>query len=267
MQQTTELLALLQWQLAMGATEAIADAPEDWRIIAPLPTPNAAPASAPAPAATPKIVPISPASAPSISLAETIAMAENAASNAKSLDDLRAAIAAFEGCALKKTARSTVFASGNLQGSLLVIGEAPSSEDDLSGEAFSGEAGLLLDRMLAAIGLSRQQQCALTNGIFWRPPGGRPPSNEEAAICLPFLRRLIALMQPKHILLLGSSTAKSLLGDDSSMARLRTKTLDYESIPVRATFAPSFLLRQPLQKKLAWQDLLALKALLENNLK
>ena len=260
MQQTTAMLALLQWQVAMGATEAVSEVPENWLAAPPpAPEPAAQPVQA-APADRSKVTPIKPASAPNISLAETVSAAEQAASGADSLEALSMAVHAFDGCPLKKTARNTVFAAGNFASKLLLIGEAPSASDDLSGEAFSGEAGALLNKMLAAIGLSRDTDCALINGVFWRPPGNRPPTAEEAAICLPFLKRFIALQAPTQIVLLGGGTAKVLLGETRSLSQLRAASLQYAGAEVRATLAPSTLLRQPLQKKLAWQDLLALKA-------
>lgn len=264
MQQSIETQALLRWQWQMGVDETISDSPINL-LKAPLAAPEAAISAPPkqASASTTSPAASTPVTAASASLAETITKAESAAKAAASLDDLREAVAAFEGCPLKKTARNTLFADGNPASDILVIGETPSADEDRQGTPFCGEAGQLFDKMLASIGLSRAEHCYLSNSIFWRPPGGRQPTPEETAICLPFLQRHIELFAPKLIILAGSSAAKPLLNETRGMMRLRGQELLYAGqTPVRALFHPAYLLRQPEQKKLAWQDLLAIEALI-----
>lgn len=177
-----------------------------------------------------------------------------------SIAQLKSALKAFEGCGLRATATHLVFADGNPEADLMLIGEAPGREEDRLGLPFVGASGQLLDRMLAAIGLDRRQ-VYISNVIFWRPPGNRTPSSEEIAACLPFVKRHIELAQPKVILLLGAIAAKSLLNESDGITRLRGKWFDYQAggqtIPAMATFHPAYLLRQPGQKRNAWRDLLS----------
>lgn len=255
MQQSIDLVSLLQWQVAMGVNEAIDHSPHNWlqpaepepAIVQPI-RQTVAPISTPTPAVT-------------ASLAQTIAEAEQCAASAQTLEALQQAVTSFNGCGLKKTARSTVFADGNPDSEIMLIGEAPGADEDRNGVPFCGAAGQLLDKMLASIGLSRAQNCYLTNSIFWRPPGNRPPSAEETAICLPFVKRHIALFKPKLIIIAGSTPAKALLEESRGITRLRAQALSYEDIPVRVIFHPAYLLREPSQKRLAWQDLLAIQTL------
>ena len=180
-----------------------------------------------------------------------------------SLQELKAALEAFEGCALKKTATHTVFADGTPSHRILFIGEAPGAEEDRQGKPFVGRAGQLLDKMLAAIGLSRQENVYITNVLNWRPPGNRDPSPEEAAICLPFLRRHIELVAPEIIVLLGATAARHVTGRTDGIMRLRGQWLEYfaagKMVPVMPTLHPAYLLRQPAHKKLAWRDLQAIE--------
>lgn len=187
-----------------------------------------------------------------------------AAAAATSLEELKVAVEAFDGCALKSTAKSTVFADGNPSGRLMVIGEAPGSDEDRQGLPFIGVSGKLLDRMLDSIGYSRET-AYITNVIPWRPPGNRNPTPEEVAICAPFLERHVALVKPEVILMVGGLSAKTLLNRPEGITRLRgrweavnTPGLE-QPIPAIATFHPAYLLRSPQQKRLAWRDLLAVK--------
>jgi DNA polymerase len=198
---------------------------------------------------------------------DTIGTAMQMAGAAATLEDLRAAMQAFDGCALKRTATNTVFADG-MPGHVLFVGEAPGRDEDRIGKPFVGRAGRLLDKMMAAIGLSRDTNAYITNVINWRPPDNRDPSPEEAAQCLPFLRRHIELAEPKIIVLLGAVAARHVVGVTDGIMRLRGRWLDYRvgdrMVPVMPCLHPAYLLRQPAHKKLAWRDLQAVQARLES---
>ncbi len=191
-----------------------------------------------------------------------IARARAAAAGAESLAELEAAIAAFDGCALKAGARRAVFARGDPSAPVMIIGEAPGGDEDIQGLPFVGRAGQLLDRMLAAAGLA--ERVYITNTVFWRPPGNRTPTPAEQAICAPFLERAIALTAPKVLLLVGGASAKFLLGRSEGILTLRGRWLEWRSdhealeIPALPTLHPAFLLRQPAAKKKSWADLLML---------
>jgi uracil-DNA glycosylase len=194
------------------------------------------------------------------------ALAESAASIA----ELRAAVEAFEGCGLKTTARTTVFADGTEDASVLLLGEAPGKEEDEQGKPFVGRPGQLLDRMLAAIGLDRKRNLLISNTIFWRPPGDRPPTQGEIAACLPFAERLIALAKPRIVILAGGAAAQSMLKRDETVGKMRGRRLQYnregmELPPVNAMVMlhPAYLLRRPQEKRQAWGDLLLLEAWLD----
>ena len=182
------------------------------------------------------------------------------------LAELEALVAAFDGCALKRTAKSLCFKRGSDTASLMLIGEAPGRDEDLQGKPFVGRAGQLLDRMLAAIGLS-EADVYITNTVYWRPPGNRTPSPEEIEACAPFLARQIELLAPKMLVLLGGAAAKTLLGVSEGIMRLRGRWLTYScaigEVPALATLHPAYLLRNPAAKRLAWRDLLAIKTALE----
>lgn len=182
------------------------------------------------------------------------------------LAELEALVAAFDGCALKRTAKSLCFKRGSDSARVMLIGEAPGRDEDLQGKPFVGRAGQLLDRMLAAIGLG-ETDVYITNTVYWRPPGNRTPSPEEIEACAPFLARQIELLAPKLLVLLGGAAAKTLLGSSEGIMRLRGKWLVYScgigEVPALATLHPAFLLRKPEQKRFAWRDLLLLKAALD----
>jgi len=188
--------------------------------------------------------------------------AREAAKTAASLDQLQAILGRFDGCALKNTATQLVFADGNPQARLMFVGEAPGRDEDLAGLPFVGRSGQLLDRMLAAIGLDRTS-AYIANIVPWRPPGNRKPTPQEAAICLPFLQRQIALADPDVLICLGDSAAQTLLGFREGITRSRGRWVDYDAgtrqIRAMATFHPAYLLRTPLSKRLAWRDFLAIK--------
>jgi DNA polymerase len=180
------------------------------------------------------------------------------------LADLRTAIAAYDGCALKRTATNTVVGDGNESAALMVIGEAPGAEEDRQGLPFVGPAGQLLDRMLTAIGLDRSA-VYITNILPWRPPGNRSPTAEEIALCQPFVERQIALVQPRVLVLVGGISAKALLEKREGITRLRGTWREFsptgmsQAIPTMATFHPAYILRQPSAKREVWRDLLAIQ--------
>ncbi len=187
------------------------------------------------------------------------------ANKATTLDELRAVVQNFEGCLLKKTATNTVFGDGTTDAKIVLIGEAPGATEDEQGIPFCGDSGKLLDKMLASINLFRQKNFYITNTVFWRPPGNRQPTQAEIEICRPFVEKHIALLKPKLIVLIGNTAATSLIGDHVQITKIRKEYYHYTNpyldheIPVTALFHPAYLLRQPLQKKTMWYDLLHLQ--------
>ncbi|ODR94932.1 hypothetical protein AUC70_03885 [Methyloceanibacter stevinii] len=258
--------SLLDWYAAMGVDEAIGDAPVDrfaasaaapqpQEPLAKTPRPDPRPASKAPPATPPKAK--RPAAPPP--QANTPAPALD---GIKTLAALEEAAAAFDGCPLKRTAKTTCFARGSEQAKVMLIGEAPGRDEDLQGKPFVGRAGKLLDKMLASIGLD-DTSVYITNTIYWRPPGNRTPTPQEIASCAPFLTRQIELLAPDVIVLLGGAAAKSMLQTTEGIMRLRGKWKLYHAkdrdIPVLATLHPAYLLRTPDAKRYAWRDLLMLK--------
>ncbi len=235
---------LLEWYRAMGVDEAVSDVPADCFA-------EAAPAPSPRKAAAPS----GPARAPTL-------LAGSPIEAAASLAELEALVAGFEGCVLKRTAKSLCFARGSADARLMLIGEAPGRDEDLQGKPFVGRAGKLLDRMLASIGLP-EEHVYITNTVYWRPPGNRTPTPEEIEACAPFLARQIELLDPAVLVLLGGAAAKSILGVSEGIMRLRGKWLSYDcagrAVPTLATLHPAYLLRNPEAKRLAWRDMLMVK--------
>ena len=188
--------------------------------------------------------------------------AREAAKSAKSLDELRAILEGFDGCALKATATRLVFADGNPQAKLMFVGEAPGRDEDIEGLPFVGRSGKLLDLMLAAIGLDRSK-VYIANIVPWRPPGNRTPTPQEQQICLPFILRQIELADPDILVCLGGPSAQALLGIKDGITKTRGRWFNFQTgkrqIRALATFHPAFLLRSPLQKRFAWRDFLAIK--------
>ena len=264
-------LADLAWLVAAGADEALDAAPVDRLAarpeIAATTTPAAAPAAA-AKSAAPSAA-VSPRAAPLSSTEEAMTTARELARAAGTLDELKAALAGFEGCALKQTAMNLVFSDGNPEARVMIIGEGPGAEEDRQGLPFVGASGQLLDHILAAIGLDRSS-VYITNLLFWRPPGNRTPTGTEIAACLPFVERHIELADPGYLLLLGGSSAKTLLGRSQGILKLRGHWAHYQHagmarpIPAMASLHPAYLLRQPGQKRLAWRDFLALREALDS---
>ena len=261
-----DALAALQWQIEAGADEATSDRPVDRRA-APRPEPKAAarPAPVPAPVRAPREQPPlwQPEPGPLESAEAALASARELAVAANTLPELRAALETFEGCPLKATAMNLVFADGNPEGRVMMIGEAPGADEDRQGLPFVGVSGRLLDRMLACIGLDRSA-VYITNVLFWRPPGNRTPTAAEIASCLPFTERHIELAAPDYLVLVGGMSAKNLLARSEGILKLRGHWRPYQHsglprpIPALPTLHPAYLLRQPQQKRLAWRDLLSL---------
>jgi len=254
---------LLEWQLDAGVDEAVSDAPTNYFALkeqsAAAPPPS--PTTRNQPPAQPPATKTPPYHSPSAASATARAIANNC----NSITELEAAVRAFDGCALKKTATKTVFADGNPQGLVMIIGEAPGAQEDVQGIPFCGDSGQLLDKMLAAIGLNRGENTYISNMVFWRPPGNRTPSTEEITACLPFVEKHIALVAPKILILSGGVATHALLNNDQSISRLRGKWYEYQNqylaAPIKTAllYHPSYLLRQPQFKKQAWQDLLMIK--------
>jgi uracil-DNA glycosylase len=191
-----------------------------------------------------------------------IMAARQAARSAASLDELRAILERFEGCALRTTATQLVFAAGNPNARVMFVGEAPGRDGDVEGLPFVGRSGKLLDRMLAAIGLDRAS-AYIANIVPWRPPGNRTPTPQESAICLPFIQRQIELADPDLLVTMGQPATHTLLGTKDGITRTRGRLFNYHTgrreIRALPTFHPAYLLRQPLQKRLAWRDFLAIR--------
>ena len=255
--------AALRWLSEAGADEAVGDSPLDRFRAAPptaLPTPLER-ARAHRPVAR---IESSPPSRATVQPGDHIGRAMELSAACTTLPELKAAIEAFDGCALKQHAANTVFADGNPAHRLLVIGEAPGRDEDLAGLPFVGRAGKLLDRMLTSIGLDRKSNVYITNVLNWRPPNNRDPTPEEAATCLPFLRRHIELVNPGIIVLAGAVAVRHVMGRSEGIMRLRGTWLEYYvnggMVPVMPILHPAYLLRRPADKKLAWRDLQAIAA-------
>ena len=257
-------LDALRWAIEMGADEAVLDAPIDRyaESAAQLAARQSSLPTLPVRPAEP--VARQAAQAP-LAPSQGVVDSRNAAAKAGNLTELRAAVAAFEGCALKQTATNMVFSDGNPEADLMIMGEAPGAEEDRQGVPFVGASGKLLDRMLEAIGRDRTS-AYISNILFWRPPGNRNPTDAEVAACMPFVQRHIALVRPKVLVFVGGASAKALLDRKEGIMRLRGKWYDYTSpglevpIPAMATFHPAYLLRSPGQKREVWRDFLAIKS-------
>lgn len=261
-----DLAELIAWYAEMGVTEALDETPRNHfaepQPAAPRPGQRQAPLRpVPSEATRPNAAAGTPPDEATLS-------ARALAREARTLDELKEALSRFEGCTLKATAKNLVFADGNPEGRVMMVGEAPGADEDRIGLPFVGRSGQLLDRMLAAIGLNRKEHVYIANLLPWRPPGNRTPTPQEVAICLPFIQRQIELADPDILVCVGGPSAQGLLGLSGILAS-RGKWLDYDTgkrrIRAVATLHPAYLLRQPLQKRLAWRDLRALKAALEEN--
>jgi DNA polymerase len=279
-EETPQIVAgrLLAWYEAMGVDAAVQDVAVDWLSEAnrapgagfALARDRAAPASAPVDA-RPAQRPLAPPPArpprqfPGKAPAPSDVDARAQVANARSLAELGEMLAGFEGCGLKATAKNLCFYRGAERAPLMIIGEAPGRDEDIAGKPFVGRAGMLLDKMLASIGLA-EKDVHVTNIVYWRPPGNRTPTPQEALACRPFLEKQAELVDPKVVLALGGAAAKALFDTADGIMRLRGKwrplqlgTLDARAM---ATLHPAYLLRTPAAKGMAWRDLLAVKAAL-----
>ena len=273
-----ELDALLRWYEAMGVDIAVDDQPHD-RFAefaadaakvreAPVQARAMAEPGRKAPLSAPTPMPIQKAL--SASAEDVVRAAQEASSAANTLDELRAALEAFDGCALKRTASSLVFADGDPQARIMLVGDVPAEEDDREGKPFCGRMGGLLDLMLASIGLDRGK-VYIANVTPWRPPGNRALTPHETAICLPFVRRHIELVAPEYLVCLGASAVQELLGAKEGIGKARARAYEYElagagaprNIRAFAMLHPSYLLKTPANKKYAWADLRTLKKVIE----
>ncbi len=192
--------------------------------------------------------------------------ARELAATAASLEELEALLARFESCALRFTAKNLVFDDGNPQAKVMFVGEAPGADEDRVGKPFMGRSGQLLDRMMAAVGLDRTN-AYVGNVVPWRPPGNRNPTPQELATCKPFIERQIALADPDILVCLGGVATQALAGTKDGILKSRGRWFPYRTdkreIRLLATLHPAYLLRQPLQKRLAWRDFRALRAALD----
>ena len=252
------LAGLLRWYAEMGVDIAVDDAPHDRFAESRAGLSDQAEERSPARRETFETGRRAMAGPAAALPAEVIAAARDQAAAAQNLGDLREKLSRFEGCGLKATATRLVFGDGNPSAEIMFIGEAPGADEDREGVPFVGRAGQLLDKLLAAIGLDRKK-VYIANVVPWRPPGNRTPTPLETAACLPFTRRQIELVDPKILVCLGAASAQTLLGGKEGIMRLRGRWFAYPvgntEIRALAMLHPAYLLRQPAQKKLAWQDL------------
>lgn len=259
--------ALLRWYVDHGLDETIGEEAVD-RFALPPPAavqvPGAPPSNAiaPTPIRSPTPPPAVRAPVP-LESPQLVEDARELARRCATIAELEEAVRAFEGCALKRTAKNTVFADGVAGAPLMIVGEAPGADEDRLGKPFVGVSGQLLDRMFAALGMSRARDLYITNILFWRPPGNRTPTLAEQAVCLAFTRRHIELARPKLVVLAGGTSAKAMLDTTEGIMRLRGKwaTLkldDGTEMPAMPTFHPAYLLRTPASKRQSWLDLLAI---------
>jgi DNA polymerase len=262
-----DLRDILSFYLEAGVDEALEESPIN-RLLGEVPPPEAIPAGEPAasrrsllpeakPAAPVRIVPAA------VPAQGQVMLARELAASAGSLEQLRALMAGFDGCNLKHTAKNLVFADGNPDADLMLVGEAPGRDEDIEGLPFVGRSGQLLDRILAAIGRDRTS-AYIANVIPWRPPGNRAPTPQEIEICRPFIERQIELAQPKVLISIGGSSAKTLLSTTEGILKLRGGWKTFVtpggvSIPLMPTLHPAYLLRTPAHKKFVWRDFLEVK--------
>ena len=273
----------LEWLLEIGVDRALCDKPQDQgaplRQAASLPSlgqerdptlrrQNIPPLKS-APKSTASVSEQAPQQSPQQGAVALRAQAKMLAARANTVEELGNFVMQFEGCALKETAANTVFADGNAAAGLLIIGEAPGAEEDRIGKPFVGKSGKLLNTMLYWIGIRDRSQYMISNMVFWRPPGNRVPTPTETSLCLPFVHRLVALTRPKCLLILGGHAGAGLLQiPEFRITKERGKWRNFTpegtelSIPALASFHPSFLLRAPLRKREAWQDLRSIQEFL-----
>lgn len=255
-----ELLAALDWYRAVGVDLGVGETPVD-RFAQSAPSARARSAPPPVPVAATPSAPVE-ATSVAVSLNSDPAETRALAAAAPTLEALRAVMEAYDGCLLKKRATQLCFADGNPEAEIMLVGEGPGEQEDLTGKPFVGRAGQLLDRMLAAIGLDRTK-VFIANMVPWRPPGNRNPTAEELALCAPFLHRQVELVAPKLLVTLGNVPTQALFGTTQGITRMRGQWQDLSigshQVPTLATLHPAYLLRSPASKAMAWQDMLSLK--------
>ncbi|MBP0494626.1 uracil-DNA glycosylase [Pararoseomonas indoligenes] len=264
--ETAALIAALELQIAWGADEALDEAPLDRTRPRPAaPAPQSVPAR---PGTPPAMVPAAPrAPVPAAAFTSATLRAGELAAGADSLEALREALAALDH-PLRETAGNLVLSDGVADSGLVLVGEAPGADEDRQGKPFVGVSGRLLDRMLASIGVERARNAYLTNILPWRPPGNRTPTDAEMNVFTPFVLRHLALVRPRHLVLLGGTAAKALLRRNEGITRLRGRWHSLEvpglgAVPTLATLHPAYLLRQPAAKREAWTDLRLLRRALD----
>lgn len=240
----TAARAVLAFYADSGIETLLADAPADRTAQTQTPTTESATVTP-----LPSAAPTAPASATPVG--------QEIAAQATTLEELKSAVEGWRELAIARTATRTVFADGIPSAPVMVVGEAPGAEEDRTGLPFVGEDGQLLDRILAAAGLSRRENAYLTNAVYWRPPGSRPPSPAELAACAPILARHVALAQPNILIACGKVAAQALIGGEAPLGRMRGRWHEFGGVPVRATHHPAYLLSTPEQKRAVWADMLA----------
>ena len=249
------MLAALDWYRAAGVDLAVGETPINRFATAASPQRSRLAA-----------MPVADSPAPSQAANADPAEARELAARAQTMDELRAIMDAYDGCGLKLRATRLCFCDGNPEADIMLVGEAPGSEEDLQGKPFVGKAGQLLDRMLGAIGLDRTK-VFIVNTVPWRPPGNREPSPEEMALCQPFLYRQIELVAPRILVTLGNVPTKALFATSVGITRMRGQwkelTLGAHRVRAMPTLHPAYLLRQPATKQMAWRDMLSLKQAIE----
>ncbi|WP_430910745.1 uracil-DNA glycosylase [Methylobacterium sp. sgz302541] len=269
-----DLIAHLDFHTEAGVDLALDEVPHDRFEEADAPEEAPAPLRRPPPPAPPPPQPreIRAPAAPTFGRSaaarpeEAAGSARARAADARSLEELEALLREFDGCPLRFTAKNLVFADGNPAARVMFVGEAPGADEDRIGKPFMGRSGQLLDRMMAAIGLDRTG-AYIANIVPWRPPGNRNPTPQEVAVCRPFVERQIALADPDILVCLGSPATQALTGTKDGILKARGRFYPYKlpdrEIRLLATLHPAYLLRQPVQKRLAWRDFRLLRATLD----
>ncbi|KKB08830.1 uracil-DNA glycosylase [Devosia chinhatensis] len=254
-----EMLSVLDWYRAAGVDLAVGEEPVD-RFAQKPPAASIMPPRASAPQAAPLPQPTGP-------VGGDPGEARQLAASAQTLDALQAMLNDYNGCGLKFRATQLVFADGNPEARIMLIGEAPGAEEDRQGKPFVGRSGQLLDRMLAAIGLDRTK-VYIANTVPWRPPGNRTPTPEEMELCLPFLNRQVELVAPQLVLTLGGPAMQTVFKTTNGIIKMRGKwqdvTIGSHAVAALPTLHPAYLLRNPPAKQQAWKDLLSLRARMES---
>lgn len=257
-----DMAGMLDWYRAAGVDIAVGEEPVD-RFAQ---RPPARMAAVAAPAVLGDQRPVERVATPAPALGGDPAEARDLAASAQTLEQLQAILGAYDGCGLKLRATQLVFADGNPQADIMLIGEAPGAEEDRQGKPFVGKSGQLLDRMLGAIGLDRTK-VYIANTVPWRPPGNRTPTPEEMALCLPFLHRQVELVAPKVVMTLGGPAMQTVFSTTNGIIKMRGKwsqvAIGRHQVEAMPTLHPAYLLRNPAAKQQAWRDLLSLRMRIE----